>query len=101
MKIKMMNKHGRNAVQNAIVEALLAAHKPIQIEQLFIRFEVDEWDMFLSILWLAYAAASYQSDGDSMRQRYNVSVKDDKGNEWHTVVWYDEEEKCIRYGCLY
>lgn len=101
MKIKMMNKHGRNAVQNALVDALLSARKPIQIEELFIRFDVDEWRTFLSLLWLAYAAASRQSDGESMRQRYRVSLTDAKGREWHTDVWYDEEERCIRYAGLY
>lgn len=101
MKIKMLNKHGRNAVQNAIVEALLAARKPIQIEQLFIRFEVEDWTMFLSMLWLAYAAASCKSDGEAMRSKYRVSVTMGNGKEYHTDVWYDEEERCIRYVSLY
>lgn len=101
MKIKMMNKHGRNAVQSALVDALLSARKPVQIEKLFIRFEVDEWRTFLSLLWLAYAAASRQSDGEAMRQRYRVSLIDAKGREWHTDVWFDVEEKCIRCVNLY
>lgn len=101
MKIKMLNKHGRNAVQNALVDALLSARKPIQIEKLFIRFDVDEWRTFLSLLWLAYAAASRQSDGESMRSRYRVSLTMENGREYHTDVWYDEDEKCIRYVSLY
>lgn len=101
MKIKMLNKHGRNAVQNALVDALLSARKPIQIEKLFIRFDVDEWRTFLSLLWLAYAAASRQSDGDAMRSRYRVSLTMENGKEYHTDVWFDEEERCIRYACLY
>lgn len=101
MKIKMLNKHGRNAVQTALMDALLSARKPIQIDKLFIRFDVDEWRTFLSMLWLAYAAASRQSDGEAMRSRYRVSLTDSKGHEWHTDVWYDEEENCIRYASLY
>lgn len=101
MKIKMLNKHGRNAVQNALVDALLSARKPVQIEKLFIRFDVDEWRTFLSLLWLAYAAASRQSDGESMRQRYRVSITMENGREYHTDVWFDEEERCIRYASLY
>lgn len=97
----MLNKHGRNAVQNALADALLAARKPIFIDKLFIRFDVDEWRTFLSMLWLAYAAASKQSDGESMRQRYRVTMTDDKGREWHTDVWYDEDENCIKYASLY
>ena len=100
MKIKMLNKHGRNAVQNALVGALLSARKPIQIEKLFIRFDVDEWRTFLSLLWLAYAAASRQSDGDSMRSRYRVSLTMENGKEYQTDVWFDEEERCIRYVSL-
>lgn len=101
MKIKMLNKNGRNAVQNALVDALLSARKPVQIEKLFIHFEVDEWRTFLSLLWLAYAAASRQSDGVSMRSRYRVSVTMTDGREYHTDVWFDEEERCIRYASLY
>ncbi len=101
MKIKMLNKHGRNAVQNALVKALLSAHKQVKIEKLFISFDVDEWHTFLSLLWLAYAAASRQSDGDSMSSRYRVSVTMANGREYHTDVWFDGEEKCIRYVCLY
>lgn len=101
MKIKMLNKHGRNAVQNALVDALLSARKPVQIEKLFIRFDVDEWHTFLSLLWLAYAAASRQSDGDSVRSRYRVSVAMADGREYHTDVWFDEEERCLRYASLY
>ena len=97
----MLNKHGRNAVQNALVDALLSAHKPVQVEQLFIRFDVDEWRSFLALLWLAYAAASRKSDGEAMRQRYRVSLTDAKGNVWHTDVWFDEEDKSIRYASLY
>lgn len=101
MKIKMLNKHGSNAVQNALVDAILSARKPIQIEHLFISFDVDEWRTFLSLLWLAYAAASRLSDGESMRSRYRVSITMGNGKEYHTDVWYDEEEKCIRYASLY
>ena len=101
MKIKMLNKHGRNAVQNALVDALMSARKPVQIEKLFIRFDVDEWRTFLSLLWLAYAAASRQSDGEAMRSRYRVSLTMENGKEYHTDVWFDEEEKCIRYVSLY
>lgn len=97
----MLNKHGRNAVQNALVDALLSARKPIQIEKCIISFDVDEWRTFLSLMWLAYAAASRQSDGESMRQRYHVSLTDAKGRVWHTDVWFDEDEKCIRYVSLY
>lgn len=97
----MLNKHGRNAVQNALVDALLSARKPVQIEKLFIRFDVDEWRTFLSMLWLAYAAASRQSDGEAMRQRYRVSLTDAKDQEWHTDVWFDQEEGCIRYASLH
>lgn len=93
----MLNKHGRNAVQNSLVDALLSARKPVQIEKLFIRFDVDEWRTFLSLLWLAYAAASRQSDGESMRSRYRVSLTMENGKEYHTDVWFDEEENCIRY----
>lgn len=101
MIIKMMNKHGRNAVQNALVDALLSARKPIQIEKLFIRFHVDEWRTFLSLLWLAYAAASRQSDGEAMRSRYRVSILMENDKVYHTDVWFDEEERCIRYVSLY
>lgn len=101
MKIKMLNKHGRNAVQNALVDAILSARKTIQIEKLFIRFDVDEWRTFLALLWLAYAAASRQSDGESMRQRYRVSLTMENGKEYHTDVWFDQEEKCIHYASLY
>ena len=97
----MLNKHGSNAVQNALVDAILSARKPIQIEHLFIRFDVDEWRTFLSLLWLAYAAASRLSDGESMRSRYRVSITMGNCKEYHTDVWYDEEEKCIRYASLY
>lgn len=101
MKIKMLNKHGRNAVQNELVSALLSARKPVQIEHLFIRFDVDEWRTFLSLLWLAYAAASRLSDGVAMRSRYRVSLTMENGKEYNTDVWFDEDEKCIRYASLY
>ena len=96
-----MNKHGQNAVQNALVAALLSARKPVQIEKLFISFDVNEWRTFLSMLWLAYAAASRQSDGDAMRSRYRVSVTMEHGKMYHTDVWFDEDEKCIRYVSIY
>lgn len=101
MRIKMLNKHGRNAVQNALMDALLSAHKPVKIEKLFISFDVDEWRSFLALLWLAYAAASRQSDGEAMRSRYRVSLTDAKGNVWHTDVWFDVEDKSIRYASIY
>lgn len=98
MKIKMLNKHGRNAVQGELVNALLHAKKPVRIDKLFVSFEVDEWHTFLSLLWMAYAAASRQSDGEAMRSRYRVSIIMEDGRMFHTDVWFDGSS--IRYVSL-
>lgn len=100
MRIKMLNKHGRNAVQNALVNALLKSRKRVQLEKLFVTFDVDEWRTFLSLLWLAYSVASRQSDGEAMRQRYRVSITTADGKVWHTDVWYDITDNSIHYANL-
>ena len=100
MEVKIMN-GGRGRENNAAImaQALLAGCK-LYASNPFVRFRVAEWTDFLHIVWRAYYACSHDGRGSLMAQRMPVRVILDDGREYDTHVWYDEDDRCLKYVSL-
>lgn len=101
MTISIINENGKNPVLNAIfAEALLSGRTLIR-KQPYTSFDVDQWSEFCSIAFRAYAACSRDNRGVGIFRRIPVRVTMPDGREFHTTVWCDVEQKCLRYVSLY
>lgn len=92
---------GRGREINAAImaQALLAGCK-LYASNPFVRFRVAEWSDFLHIVWQAYCACSRDGRGSLMTQRMPVYVILDDAREFYTQVWYDEDDRCLKYVSL-
>lgn len=100
MDIRILN-GGRGREINAAImaQALLSGYK-LFASNPFVRFRVSEWVEFIHIVWLAYFACSHDGRGTIMSQRVPVHVILEDGREFDTQVWYDDDDRCLRYVSL-
>lgn len=92
---------GRGREINAAImaQALLAGCK-LYASNPFVRFRVAEWTEFLHIVWKAYCVCSRDGRGSLMSQRLPVRIILDDAREYDTQVWYDEDERSLKYVSL-
>lgn len=97
MDVRILN-GGRGREINAAImaQALLAGCK-LYASNPFVRFRVAEWSEFLHIVWRAYCACSRDGRGSLMSEKISVKVIMEDSREFCTQVWYDEDERCLKY----
>lgn len=100
MDIRIMN-GGRGREINAAImaQALLAGCK-LYATNPFVRFRVAEWTDFLRIVWRAYCECSRDGRGALMSEKMPVNIIMEDGRVFNTKVWYDEDERCLKYVSL-
>lgn len=100
MVIQFLN-GGRGREINAAImaQALISGYK-LYSNNPFVRFRVEEWDEFIHIVWLAYFACSHDGRGSLMSEKLSVGITMEDGRNFHTQVWYDEDDRCLRYVSL-
>lgn len=67
----------------------------------FVKFNVPDWHFFCSLVYHAYCELSRDNRGQCMSERIPVAVYMEDGRTFHTKVWCDTENKCLRYVSLY
>lgn len=67
----------------------------------FVCFEVPDWHFFCSLVYHVYCEYSKDWRGKYLSQRVPVSVHMADGRVFHTLVWCDVEDRCLRYVSLY
>ena len=100
MDIRIMNGGRGREINAAIMAQALISGCKLYASNPFVRFRVSEWSEFLHIVWRAYCECSRDGRGSLMSQRMPVHVILDDGREFDTQVWYDEDERCLKYVSL-
>ena len=67
----------------------------------FVRFDVPDWQFFCSLVYHTYCEFSKDYRGHCISERMPVTVIMEDGRSFHTLVWCDVENKCLRYVSLY
>lgn len=67
----------------------------------FVTFNVPDWHFFCSLVYHVYCEFSKDWRGKYISERIQVSVYMEDGRVFHTQVWCDIENKCLRYVSLY
>lgn len=101
MIIKFLNGGvGRNLNATVMASALNAGKKLTCLNP-YVSISVDTWEEFLTIVWNALSELSRSSPMAFETSRLGVRVAIDDGREFRTTVWYDSENRGLRYVSLY
>lgn len=101
MKIRILNGARGRDLNAAVI--IRAAEMGIDLtwKYPFCWFNVEEWDQFLNIVWLALSEYSRHHTISSDNTKLPVLVEIGDGREYNTCVWFDTEYKGLRYVSLY
>ena len=101
MTIKILNGGRGREVNASIMAHALLGGCSLKVDNLFVYFEVERWRDFCSFAYHAYCELSRDSRGVQISKRIEVDVEVNPGLWYHTQVWCDVENRCLRYASLY
>lgn len=100
MKIYINHEKGTNPVIQNAVHWALDNKIPVTLDSGAVQFTCDVWNEFLKAMWHGFAVASEVSAGWALKKMYDVVIMTDKGSQYITQVWLDEDCRGLRYACL-
>lgn len=101
MTIEILNGGcGRELNAGIMTSALLLGYT-LHENHPFVKFDVPDWHFFCSLVYHVYCEFSKDDRGRFISQRLPVKVIMADGRIFHTSVWCDVDNKCLRYVSLY
>ena len=101
MTIEILNGGCGREMNAGIMASALLQGCSLHVSNPFVSFDVRDWHFFCSLVYHVYCEFSRDSRGKYISERVPVSVYMENGRVFHTQVWCDVENKCLRYVSLY
>lgn len=101
MTIEILNGGCGREVNAGIMTSALMQGCTLHGNHPFVSFEVPDWHFFCSLVYHVYCEFSRDYRGLFIAQRVEVDVTLADGRNFHTQVWCDVENKCLRYVSLH
>lgn len=101
MTIEMFNGCNGRGINAAIMASALLQGCTLRVKEPFVKFDVPDWHFFCSLVYHTYCEFSKDSRGMCIAERLPVSIYMVDGRVFHSKVWCDVENRCMRYVSLY
>lgn len=101
MTIEILNGGCGREINAGIMASALLQGCTLSGNHPFVRFDVPDWHFFCSLVYHVYCEFSKDWRGRFIAERVPVKVLMADGRSFHTHVWCDVENKCLRYVSLY
>ena len=101
MTIKILNGGCGREINAGIMASALLQGCTLNVDNLFVWFDVPDWHFFCSLVYHTYCEFSKDWRGVFIGKRVHVKVVLADGRCFNTDVWCDVENKCMRYVSLY
>ena len=101
MTIEILNGGCGREVNAGIMASALLQGCTLRGNHPFVQFDVPDWHFFCSLVYHVYCEFSRDWRGWLIDKRLRVKVIMADGRCFHTEVWCDTENRCLRYVSLY
>lgn len=101
MTIEILNGGNGREINAGIMASALLQGCTLRGNHPFVQFDVPDWHFFCSLVYHVYCEFSRDWRGWLISKRLLVKVIMADGRSFHTEVWGDVENGCLRYVSLY
>jgi len=101
MTIEILNGGAGREMNAGIMASVLLRGYTLKANHPFVRFDVPSWPVFCGLVYHTYCEFSKDWRGRYISEHVPVKVIVADGRVFHTEVWCDVENKCLRYVSLY